>query len=147
MVLLPARGGHFKVGRAYPGLSANLHISQRVRLGITDEHVCCHTSGNDSISYIYRHCIERNEAMRALWESCGLTPLFRVATAVHPWRDSHCIVWGVVEFFWDTTNTFHFPWGKMTNILLDFTIITGLEFRPTPLPADGMHTLVSPETA
>lgn len=29
-------------------------------------------------------------------------------------------------FFWDTTNTFHFPWGEMTITPFEFGVITGL---------------------
>jgi len=35
---------------------------------------------------------------------------------------------GVVDQFWDTTNTFHFPLGEMTITPFDFVVLTGLGF-------------------
>lgn len=44
------------------------------------------------------------------------------------------IVRGLFEFFWDTTNTFHLPWGEMTMTPLDFSILMGLSFGGVDLP-------------
>ena len=57
----------------------------------------------------------------------------------------HHVVRALVEFFWDTTNTFHFPWGEMMVTPTDFSLITGLEFTSVPLPFDGSIDVFSPE--
>src|SRR6187397_3113445 len=51
----------------------------------------------------------------------------------------------LVEFFWDTTNTFHFPWGEMMVTPTDFSLITGLEFSSVALPFDSEISVFSPK--
>lgn len=41
------------------------------------------------------------------------------------------------ERWWDSTHTFHFPWGEMTMTPTDFTYITGL-------PCEGQEIVVDP---
>jgi len=45
----------------------------------------------------------------------------------------HCVTYGMVERFWDTTNNFHFPFGEMTTIPFDFAMRMGLGFTGEPL--------------
>ena len=40
---------------------------------------------------------------------------------------------GLLEFWWDSTNTFHFPWGEMTVTPFDFSMITGFPFGGEPV--------------
>lgn len=46
---------------------------------------------------------------------------------------SHPFVLGLMEWFWDATNTFHFPWGEMMITPFDFQMLTGLSFTDTPV--------------
>lgn len=41
---------------------------------------------------------------------------------------SNAAVLALMQFWWDTTNTFHMPWGEITVTPHDFTMITGLPF-------------------
>ncbi|XP_021743248.1 protein MAINTENANCE OF MERISTEMS-like [Chenopodium quinoa] len=82
---------------------------------------------------------------RLLWESCGLATLFETSEAMVSSCGGHHIVRALLEFFWDTTNTFHFPWGKMMVTPTDFSLITGLEFNSVPLSFDSGIDVFSTE--
>ena len=60
---------------------------------------------------------------------------------------SHAVIRGLLEFFWDSTNSFHFPWGEMTITPLDFSIISGLPSLPRGVRIDGDLRISSPETS
>ncbi|XP_056694102.1 protein MAINTENANCE OF MERISTEMS-like [Spinacia oleracea] len=53
-----------------------------------------------------------------------------------------------MRWWWDTTNTFHFPWGEMTITPEDYTALTGLTFtgNPVHLRSDGPPPTVSEGT-
>ncbi|XP_010666106.2 protein MAINTENANCE OF MERISTEMS [Beta vulgaris subsp. vulgaris] len=51
-------------------------------------------------------------------------------------RAPHPFVLALLEWFWDTTNTFHFPWGEMTITPFDFQMLTGLVFTDKPVVID-----------
>ena len=55
------------------------------------------------------------------------------------------LVLGLLEWWWDTTNSFHFPWGEMTLTPLDFTMISGLAFTSTPCPMDLTISTLHPQ--
>ena len=54
--------------------------------------------------------------------------LLRATQAMYSFEAIHRVVRALVKFFWDTTNTFHFPLGEMTVTPADVSLITGLEF-------------------
>ncbi|XP_021760140.1 uncharacterized protein LOC110724967 [Chenopodium quinoa] len=39
----------------------------------------------------------------------------------------------LLEIWWDSTNTFHFPWGEMTVTPFDFSMIMGFPFGGEPV--------------
>ncbi|XP_021736157.1 protein MAINTENANCE OF MERISTEMS-like [Chenopodium quinoa] len=86
-----------------------------------------------------------DEEARLLWESCRLTALFESSEAIIASSGGHHVTRVLVEFFWDITNTFHFPWGEMMVTLIDFSLITGLEFSSVALPFDNEISVFSPE--
>ncbi|KDP30287.1 hypothetical protein JCGZ_17157 [Jatropha curcas] len=48
--------------------------------------------------------------------------------------------------WWDTTNTFHFPWGEMTITPTDFSVISGIPFGTRPIELyDDWRTEVTPD--
>ena len=47
---------------------------------------------------------------------------------------SHAAMCALVEWWMDTTHTFHLPFGDMTITLLDFTAITELSFSREVVP-------------
>ena len=49
------------------------------------------------------------------------------------WRPSLVFLRGLLEFWWDSTGTFHFPWGEMAVTPFDFAMITGLHFGGRPV--------------
>ena len=121
------------------------HLSERIRRGLASGRTRSHGSGNSTIISLYDNFICRDEGLRRLWESCGLTPLLQATRAMFSYDGGNLVVRALVEFFWDTTNTFHFPWGEMTVTPADFSLITGLEFQSTPLPFDAGVTVYSPK--
>lgn len=50
---------------------------------------------------------------------------------------SRCVLRGLCERFWGTTNTFHFPFGQMTITPDDFSMLTGLPFVGDALDYQG----------
>ena len=53
-----------------------------------------------------------------------------------------------MRWWWDTTNTFHFPWGEMTITPEYYTALTGLTFigNPVRLWSDGPSPTVAEGT-
>ncbi|KDP27522.1 hypothetical protein JCGZ_20135 [Jatropha curcas] len=52
----------------------------------------------------------------------------------------------LAERWWDTTNTFHFPWGEMTMTPTDFSVISRIPFGIRPIELyDDWRTEVSPD--
>jgi len=40
-----------------------------------------------------------------------------------------CVIQGVIKRFWDTNNTFHLPFAKMTITTYDFAMLMGVGFE------------------
>jgi len=57
----------------------------------------------------------------------------------------HPLILALLESFWDTTNTFHFPWGEMTITPFDFHMLSGLSFTETPVVVDNDLRTGDPE--
>lgn len=55
---------------------------------------------------------------------------------------SWVVVRGLVEHFWDSTNTFHLPFGEMAITPLDMSMIIGVEFSGDTV---SMLTTIPPE--
>lgn len=55
----------------------------------------------------------------------GFGPFMEVVCSFDDHRP-RCVLRGLCERFWDTTNTFHFPFGEMTITPEDFGMLTGL---------------------
>ncbi|KDP42362.1 hypothetical protein JCGZ_01938 [Jatropha curcas] len=52
----------------------------------------------------------------------------------------------LAERWWDTTNTFHFPWGEMIMTPVDFSVISGIPFGTRPIELyDDWRTEISPD--
>lgn len=51
----------------------------------------------------------------------------------------HDIMLALRERWWDSTHTFHFPWGEMTMTPTDFAFITGLPSEGEPLTVDPFY--------
>ncbi|KAI8560016.1 hypothetical protein RHMOL_Rhmol04G0221900 [Rhododendron molle] len=71
--------------------------------------------------------------VRALVEAAGFGPFIQLLTMV---RIDRAVLTALTERWWDTTNTFHFWFGEMSNTPLDFAAITGLRVRGDPIPYD-----------
>ena len=61
------------------------------------------------------------------------------------YRAPHPFILALLEWFWDTTNTFHFPWGEMTITPFDFAMLTGLSFTEQPVVIDSSLNTSSAE--
>ncbi|XP_021719474.1 uncharacterized protein LOC110687165 [Chenopodium quinoa] len=55
-----------------------IHEIVSILIGLQEQY---RERGNDTILSVYRQHIAENEAVKVLWESCGLTPLLQVAVA------------------------------------------------------------------
>ena len=82
-----------------------------------------HGSGCSTLGDLYNMYIGIDGEVRFLLESCGLTALIETSEAMIASSGGQHVARALVEYFWDTTNTFHFPWGEMmvtrpTSVLL-----------------------------
>ena len=59
---------------------------------------------------------------------CGFGDLTSSLAGVARCDASHILEAGLLEWWWDTTNSFHFPWGELTVTPLDYSVIFGLCF-------------------
>lgn len=48
--------------------------------------------------------------------------------------------WRMLEWWWETTNTFHMPWGEITITPLDFAMLTKLSFKGREVEVDWSLT-------
>ncbi|KDP35673.1 hypothetical protein JCGZ_09111 [Jatropha curcas] len=63
--------------------------------------------------------------------------------ARHNYKD---LLGALAERWWDTTNTFHFPWGEITMTPTDFSVISGIPFGIRAIELyNGWRTEVSPD--
>ncbi|XP_021729244.1 uncharacterized protein LOC110696272 isoform X2 [Chenopodium quinoa] len=110
------------------------HISHRPLTSIVDGVLRHHGSGaGDLIPRLYR-IIKGDPITNASWESAGLGDFYSAVVGFRSPRGcGSTIVRALLEYFWDTTNTFHFAWGKMTMTPLDFSMISGLRFTERPV--------------
>ncbi|KAI8538178.1 hypothetical protein RHMOL_Rhmol09G0081900 [Rhododendron molle] len=77
------------------------------------------------------------ERVRDLVDAVGFGPFIQTLTAV---KSDHALLTALAERWWDTSNSFHFPLGKMTVTPTDFVAITGLRVGGDPIPFDsGIH--------
>ena len=76
----------------------------------------------------------------ALFSQCGFDPFVRVIEAAMTIDGSHVFALNLLEWWWDTTNSFHFPWGEMTITPHDFSMITGLRFTQSLVECDSSIT-------
>ena len=66
------------------------------------------------------------EPVLARLSSCGLDGFKRGLEAISGTEGSHVLVAALMDWWWDTTNSFHMPWGEMTITSYDYAILTGL---------------------
>ena len=76
----------------------------------------------------------------ALFSQCGFDPFVRVIEAAMTIDGSHVFALNLLEWWWDTTNSFHFPWGEMAITPHDFSMITGLRFTQSLVECDSSIT-------
>ena len=76
----------------------------------------------------------------ALFSQCGFDLFVRVIEAAMTIDGSHVFALNLLEWWWDTTNSFHFPWGEMTITPHDFSMITGLRFTQSLVECDSSIT-------
>lgn len=60
--------------------------------------------------------------------ACGFGDLAKSLRGIHTEDASHVFELGLLEWWWDTTNTFHFPWGEITITPHDYAVLSGLPF-------------------
>ena len=81
-----------------------------------------------------------NQDFLALFSQCGFDPFVRVVGAAMTIDGSHVFALNLLEWWWDTTNSFHFPWGEMTITPHDFSMITGLRYTQSLVEWDSSIT-------
>ena len=59
---------------------------------------------------------------------CGFGDLCSTLAGVAQCDASHILETRLLEWWWDTTNSFHFPWGELTVTPLDYSVICSLRF-------------------
>ena len=105
------------------------HVSHRALSGIVDGTLRQHGSGAGDLIPRLHQVITGDPATSALWESSGLVDFYAAVVGFRSPRGCGAmVVRALLEYFWDTTNTFHFAWGEMTVTPLDFSMISGLRF-------------------
>lgn len=82
------------------------------------KHRGCLASVIHYYKFISIHC----PRVKYLIEKAGWEKLLNIECNV----TQHAVVDYIVERFWDTTNTFHFPFGEMGFTPLDWVMLTGL---------------------
>ena len=80
--------------------------------------------------------VRADERLWTILESTGLATFAVSTMAMRESTRSTTVVQSLVEFFWDSTNTFHFPWGEMTITPADFAVISGLLITPLKVEID-----------
>ena len=71
--------------------------------------------------------------MKARIDDAGFLPF--VTLLVDSLSD-RMVIHALAERWWDSTNTFHLPFGEMTMTPLDFHVITGLRYGVVPLSTE-----------
>ncbi|XP_021769733.1 protein MAINTENANCE OF MERISTEMS-like [Chenopodium quinoa] len=78
------------------------------------------------------------EAVREVIELSGVGPQLAALRDLSSQPASLAFLRGLLKFWWDSTNTFHFPWGEMMVTLYDFSMITGFPFGGEPVVLENM---------
>lgn len=72
-------------------------------------------------------------------EQSGLSRFICVYETLMDVHSSYILSRSMIEWWWDTTNSFNMPWGEMTITPLDFSLIFGLSFIGIRVPlADSL---------
>ena len=111
------------------------HISHWVRLGFGSDHIRARHESEEVVRCLYDR-VRADERLWTILESTGLATFAVSTMAMRESTRSTTVVQSLVEFFWDSTNTFHFPWGEMTITLADFAVISGLPITPLRVEID-----------
>ena len=111
------------------------HISHWVRLGFGSDHIRARHESGEVVRRLYAR-VHADERLWTILESTGLATFAMSDMAMRESTRSTAVVRSLVEFFWDSTNTFHFPWGEMTITPADFAVISGLPITPLRVEID-----------
>ncbi|KAI3847085.1 hypothetical protein MKW98_015440, partial [Papaver atlanticum] len=87
-----------------------------------------HRGSLASIINHFKFICEHSLRVKYIIERAGWGSLLSIECS----ETQHSVVDYIVERFWDTTNTFHFPFGEMGFTPLDWVMLTGLSIGDGP---------------
>ncbi|KAF9620318.1 hypothetical protein IFM89_011053 [Coptis chinensis] len=105
--------------------SPETHVSNRVleNQGVTKWLIRCFW---ESVQIFWKTLRSRKEpGFIRICNAILATPFGGIINILYLQNDK-ALIYSLVERWWDTTHSFHFPWGEATITPLDFTMFTGL---------------------
>lgn len=130
---------HF-VGCLHRNLPANLVLSLVQSDYQIRSYGTSHTVGDVFRSKFF----ERRLRVWSILGQCGFHDFIFSMTSQSYSLVPKLMVFGLTEWFWDTINTFHFPWGEMALTPYDFAMLTGLSFTERLVPMDNEIKITDP---
>lgn len=91
-----------------------------------------------------REFFEHRRGVRNILGRCGFQDFVLNLTSQSYSLAPKISVFGLMEWFWHTTNTFHFPWWQMVVTPYDFAMLTVLTFTENLIPLDNEIRISDP---